>query len=223
MRRAGRVEARWAGLVVGLVLLLAPPRPASAAADPLAGLQRWLDGTRTLEASFEQRLASGALGTGLVESGRLWLRRPGHMRWDYLDPERKVALIDGDQTGLYVAEDEQYVLGHLDAGSRLLPALLAGTEPLAGLFRSEVVTMPDDPAGDGTWLLRLQPVDAEEAFEAIILRLAPDSFAIVGAEVVDPAGNRMLYVFDDIRRNVDLPDDVFAFVPPAGTEIVGGN
>ena len=58
----------------------------------LAALQRWLDGTKDLQARFEQSLLSSALGAGPSESGRIYLRRPGRMRWEYTDPEAKIAV-----------------------------------------------------------------------------------------------------------------------------------
>ena len=63
-----------------------------------AGFQAWLSGTSTLDVRFRQNLVSAALGTTATESGRLYLERPGKLRWDYLDPERKVALVaDGSE------------------------------------------------------------------------------------------------------------------------------
>ena len=74
-------------------------------AQVVAGRQRWLDGTHDLQGEFEQILRSGALGAGIRESGRLWVERPGKMRWDYLDPENKIAILDGSRTLLWITED----------------------------------------------------------------------------------------------------------------------
>jgi hypothetical protein len=57
------------------------PRDAAAA---VAGLQSWLDGTRNLSGRFRQELVSGALGGGVLESGRFWLVLIGRFLWFYV-------------------------------------------------------------------------------------------------------------------------------------------
>lgn len=200
-------------------MLLAGLAGAAAADAPgvLEGVQRWLDATRDLQGRFEQTLVSGAMGTGVTESGELFIKRPGRMRWDYLDPERKVALVDGSATSLYIEEDGELVHGRLDGESDLLTTLLTGDRRLAELFEAELL----GDARPGFYRLSLTPRQREEAFERIVLTLRPPEFAIEAAEVLDPAGNRMLYLFSDLRRNGHLPDGVFRFEPPPGTVISG--
>lgn len=191
------------------------PVPTVSAASTMARLQAWLDGTRDLEARFQQTLLSGALGTGVVESGSLFLLRPGRLRWDYSRPERKVAIIHGDLTRLYLEQDRQLWEGRLDAMGRMLPALLAGTEPLSALFVPEAVEPVE--AGQGRMRLRLLPADPGDFFEVVIVEIEADA-SIVGAEVLDGSGNRMAYRFSGIRRNRGLSARVFDFEPPRGTE-----
>ena len=52
------------------------------------------------------------------------MKRPGRMRWDYEDPERKIALIEGTETRLYLEEDQQLWEGRLDDTEAFLPDLL---------------------------------------------------------------------------------------------------
>jgi outer membrane lipoprotein carrier protein len=212
---------------MSLVFLLAGLIPAwITAAEPDAaavtgGLQEWLDGSRTLAGRFQQRLVSGAFGADEIESGMLYIRRPGTMRWDYTDPEEKTVLVFGRETLMYFAEDEQMIRGALDEESELLPSLLAGGGRISDLFDAELQAKP----GDGESLsfrLRLVPGGDDDPFEEVVLLLAPGDYAIEAAEVLDGAGNRMIYIFPDLRRNVRLPDGIFSFEPPPGTEIIEG-
>ena len=156
------------------------------------------------------------LGGEVRESGRLYLRRPGYMRWDYEDPERKSALVlDGD-TLLYLEDEGQLIRGRLDSESGLLPDLLAGDGRLRELFVAEIAGVE----GRDT-LLRLVPRSSEEALESVTLTLRRRDSAIERAEVLDPAGNRMRYRFLDLRVNRRLPDGIFDLRVPPGTEIVG--
>ena len=206
----------------GLVGALVPAPAVSADADAVRlvrGLQDWLDGTRQLEARFEQTLLSGALGTGLSESGTMYLLRPGRMRWEYLDPEHKTALLDGDRMELYIEEDRQLIRSKVPEDGELLPKLLAGTGRLAELFDAEVLGTPDTEKGR-SYRLRLVPRNRSEAFEEVVLSLRAKGFAIQSVLVRDAAGNQIEYRFSGLRRNRGLPDGVFDFEPPPGTEII---
>jgi len=212
---AMRGSSRVLGAALAVAAFAAAAGPDGAAV--LAGVQGWLDGTRNLEGRFEQKLVSGAMGTGLSESGRLYIERPGRMRWDYLAPERKVALVNGEATWLYVEEDRELFRGRLDEDSDLLATLLTGDRPLAELFDATLLA-DSEP---GRQRLSLVPLREEQEFARIVLTVRPPGFAIEAAEVFDPAGNRMLYSFSGIKRNRRLPDGIFVFEPPPGTSISG--
>lgn len=188
------------------------------ATEVVQGIQGWLDATRHLEARFSQALLSGALGSEVEESGRLYLERPGRLRWDYLEPERKVALVDGLQTRLYLEEDRQLWEGRLDESGAALPTLLAGQGRLGEMFEPTLVagSLP----GEATYRLRLVPRTGLENVEEVVLTVRAPLFAIEAAEVLDGAGNRILYRFSSLRRNRGLKKGIFQFEPPPGTEIV---
>jgi len=205
-------------LLTALILAAAPP-PSPETASVVAGLQAWLDGTTTLEARFRQSLVSGALGTTASESGRFYLERPGRMRWDYENPERKIALLIGDRTSLYLEADRQLVRGRLHAEDSALPGLLAGDGRLLDLFTATLAATPS-AGGRGRYRLRLAPRGERDAFAEVTLTLRPKVWAVEEAEVLDEMGNRTTYVFTEAKRNRPLPVGVFAFEPPAGTEIV---
>lgn len=182
--------------------------------DLVERFQSWLDGTQDLQGKFEQTMISGALGSGLVETGRLYIERPGRMRWDYLKPERKIALLDAGKTTLYLEAEQEIILGRLDEASDLLPELLAGEGRIAERFSASVA---------GANRLRLVPLGEEEQFEEVLLVLRPPEFAIEAAEVLDAAGNRMQYRFSALRRNKGLARGTFLFEPPAGTSVLGAH
>jgi outer membrane lipoprotein carrier protein len=182
-----------------------------AAGQGLEGLQRWLDATTTLEARFRQVLVSHALGSAAEESGRLYLERPGRMRWDYLKPERKVAIVDGEHARLYVAADAQMWEGALEPSERILPELLASKRSLGELFGVSAAS-----AGR----LVLAPRTQAEDYEELTIELDPGDSAVRSVEVLDAAGNRMRYEFSEVRRNRGVPAEIFEFEPPPGTEVV---
>jgi outer membrane lipoprotein carrier protein len=202
-----------------VALVLVAGAPAAEKSQVIAGLQAWLDGTSTLDMRFRQSLVSGALGTTATESGRLYLERPGKMRWNYLDPEKKIALLIGDSTALYLEEERQLTRGRLSGEQGLFPRLLAGRDRVDDLFSASLVATPA-AGGRGSYRLRLVPKGEHAATAEVTLTLRPPAFSIEGAELVDETGNRTTFVFSDVRRNRGLPEGLFAFEPPPGTEVV---
>jgi len=209
-------------LIVLAALLLVPASAAAGEPDAgriLEGLQDWLDRSDTLSGRFEQSLVSGAFGEGIRESGQVWIHRPGRMRWDYTEPEAKTAILRGSSTLFYEQEARQMMVGTLDEGGGMLASLLAGEERLADLFAARRIDRPDLSEGRG-WFLQLVPHQAGEGFEEVTLFVGR-KFQLRAVEVLDASGNRVLYRFSDLMRNVEIPDAIFGFEPPEGTEILG--
>jgi len=200
---------------------LAAPPAAQALDGPalVAKLQSWLDGTKDLKGRFEQRLVSGALGPGDPERGTMLLVRPGRMRWDYESPEKKVAIVDGGATLVYLPAERQLIRGRIDGEGGALGSLLTGGARVTDLFSPLLVATPRK-GGASVYKVRLAPRAEEQGLEAVLLTLRPPQFAIEAAEVVDPAGNVIEYRFESIQRNRGIPLERFHFEAPPGTEIV---
>jgi outer membrane lipoprotein carrier protein len=203
--------------VLALALLgLAPATPADDV-PALVRLQRWLDGTKDLQARFEQTLVSSALGAGPSESGRVYLRRPGRMRWEYTKPEAKIALLVDRRAEIYLAAERRLHRADLSREEEPLAALLSGTAPLGTVFAVSPL-----PPAHGLVRLKLVPRNREAGMQEIVVGLDPDSAAVLRIETLDQGGNRMAYVFSGLRRNAGIAEGVFRFTPPAGTEVVEG-
>jgi outer membrane lipoprotein-sorting protein len=52
------------------------------------------------------------------------------------------------------------------------------------------------------------------------LRVTRDTADIRGAEVFDPLGNVSVLEFEDVQRNLALPDDRFQFEIPPGVDVI---
>ncbi len=220
MNERRKRELRGAALAIAACAFLFMSAAPELDRDAVLGrLQEWLDGTRDLRCRFEQRLVSGALGSGLVESGTLAVVRPGRMRWDYDAPERKVALLEGDRTTVYLPSERQLIRGRLGAQGGSIGSLLTGSVRLDEQFSAVLVATPSR-GGAGAYRLQLSPRRADAGFDSVTLRLQPPGFEISAAEVIDPAGSRLEYQFRGIRRNRGVPEATFRFEPPPGVEIL---
>lgn len=200
------------------VVLTAPP---AAAEDAALALARRVDqrqaGVRDLTARFEQRYRSGALGRELVERGTLAIQRPGRMRWEYREPERKTFVSDGRAFYFYVPADRQVVVRQASGERGLTARLLSGEGGLLSQFQVGLEASP----GPGLQRLRLVPREPDPDVERVYLDLDTQA-RVVGLELFDAQGNRSRFRFEDLKENVGLREGQFRFEVPAGVEVVTG-
>ncbi|HIN10102.1 MAG TPA: outer membrane lipoprotein carrier protein LolA, partial [Acidobacteria bacterium] len=65
--------------------------------DLQQALQQRYELVLDFSADFMHTYEGGMLRTRLVERGTILVKRPGRMRWDYREPERKLFVSDGER------------------------------------------------------------------------------------------------------------------------------
>jgi outer membrane lipoprotein carrier protein len=200
-------------LLAGLLVAPAATQsPAEALAQRVEQRQR---GVRDLQGRFTQSYRSGILGREIVESGTLALKRPGLMRWEYKDPERKTFVSDGRTFYFYVPADKQVIVRDQSDNRGVTADLLAGRLDILGQFDVGL----ENAAGRER--LRLVPKKADGEIDRLYLE-ADASARITAIEIFDAQGNRSRFDFQDLKENVGLPDKLFHFDIPRGVEVVSG-
>ena len=94
----------------------------------------------------------GVLKKKITERGHVLIKKPGKMRWEYSQPEKKLFVSDGVKVYSYVPADKQVTVGAVpkddQAGAPIL--FLAGKGNLARDFKASVAELPagaPDPTG----------------------------------------------------------------------------
>ncbi len=105
MRRAGlhyicRMNRRIALLAPLVSLALA--FPAQAEKISLAAISKYLNSLTTAEAEFTQVNADGSIATG-----RIFIKRPGRVRFEYAPPDRNLVLASGGQVAIFDGKSNQ--------------------------------------------------------------------------------------------------------------------
>src|SRR5271165_5541684 len=111
--------------------------------------------------SLEAEFTEVYRGSGMerTESGTLWLKKPGKMRWEYRSPREKLFISDGKDAWFYVPGERQVrrtPVRQLDDLRSPLAFLLGKTRlerELTGLSLARDVT----PVGSGDVMLRGVP------------------------------------------------------------------
>ena len=100
------MKAKLISLLLLLGLCLGRAQAASPDLHTLAqAVDEHYNHLHTLQAEFTE-IYRGA-GMDRTESGTLWLKKPGKMRWEYRSPRDKLFLSDGKDAWFYVPGDKQ--------------------------------------------------------------------------------------------------------------------
>lgn len=206
-------------------LLLATSATASSAPDVDAIARRVDDHynhLRTMEAQFTE-LYRGA-GIDRTESGTLWLKKPGKMRWQYRSPREKLFLSDGKNTWFYVPGDQQVRRAPLkdleDMRSPL--AFLLGKTRLEKELKGLSLAPDVAPIRSEDEVLRGVPKAMTDQVSQVLLEVSPGG-QIVRIVLEGTDGSVTEYRFSDQRENGQVADSQFRFVPPPGVEVIEGN
>jgi outer membrane lipoprotein carrier protein len=174
---------------------------------------------RSLEANFTEIYQGGGLRR--TESGTLWLKKPGKMRWDYRSPQEKLFVSNGTDAWLYLPQEKQVRKSSLKKMEDLrspLAFLLGKTKlekELDGLSFA-----PDVQAWQsGDSVLRGVPRGMEDRVEQVLLEVSPDNH-IVRILIQGLDDSTTEYRFTQQKENVPMPDGPFHFTPPPGSETI---
>ena len=186
-----------------------------------AAVDRHYNHLSSLHAEFTE-LYRGS-GMERTESGTLWLKKPGKMRWEYRSPKDKLFVSDGKDAWFYVPGDRQ---ARKTAAKKLedirspLAFMLGKTQlekELRGLSLAPDVT----PMQSGDVVLRGVPQALADRVSEILLEITPEN-QIVRIVIQEVDGAATEYRFSGMKENVAISDARFQFRPPPGTETVEG-
>jgi outer membrane lipoprotein carrier protein len=187
--------------------------------DVAAAVDAHYNHLHSLEAQFTE-LYRGS-GIERSESGTLWLKKPGKMRWEYRSPREKLFVSDGRDAWFYVPDDRQarkMAAKKLEDIRSPLAFLLGKTKlekELQGLSLAPDVT----PLAQGNVVFRGVPTAYADQISEIMLEVTPEHrMARIVISQVDGATTE--YRFTDQKEDVPLADGRFQFKPPLGTETV---
>ena len=146
-------------------LLLAVPAFAAGPEirDQLRAIENRYNRAQTLTLSFSE-IYAGARRPAKTESGTLYLRKPGRMRWEYTDPAGKLFVSDGKNVYLYTPGETYAEKSRLKESDdmRAPLAFLLGKLDFDKEFKGFAAT----GEGDATWI-SAEPKSADLAYTKV--------------------------------------------------------
>ena len=213
---------RWS---IAFLLTLLPAVAANSTPDVRAiaqAVDNHYNHLQTLQAEFTETYRGA--GIERTESGSLWLKKPGKMRWEYRSPKEKLFLSDGKDAWFYLPGDRQVrrtSVKKLDDLRSPLGFLLGKTrleKELDGLSVASDVA----PMTAGNTVLRGVPRAMADRVNEVVLEVTPD-YRIARIQFEEADESVTEYRFGEQREDAEIADQRFRFSPPTGVEIVDGD
>ncbi len=187
------------------------------AADPvdldrtLKGVEERYNKIQTLEVKFTESYTQR--GNTRKESGTLYLRKKGKMRWEYSSGQLFVS--DGKFIYSYYPEEHRYErlsVKETDDMRAPLAFLLGDVD-----FKRDFGEYHHKPQ-DGGLLITALPKSDKFPYTAVTFSVAPDA-AIRRLEVKLQNNDVMAFTFEGEKKNPPLADTLFQFKPPPGAQL----
>ena len=173
----------------------------------------------TLSADFTQ-VYTASRERNRRESGRLLLKKPGKMRWDYSSPENKLFVSDGKVIYEYVPSEKIATRTKVRESSDLRAPFmfLLGRGDLRRDFRT-IEWAQEAPSRAGFKVLRLIPKRTQD-FLALFIEIDPTTLQLSRVSFVDSDKGRSDFLLANVRENLPVNDTQFKFEPPAGVRVI---
>lgn len=191
-----------------LAVLVAAAIAAPAFSTTIADVQKAFAATASMSADFVQTAQNGQVATG-----KMVLKRPGRIRFDYAGKTPYLVVADGRTLSFVdykVAQVSQWPIRSTPLGVLLDPN--ADLAPVARVLADAESPMPGIVAVKAT-----DPKKPELGSILFLLQrdgAAPGGLRLTGWRVTDAQGNLTIVDLSNIRFNVDVGDGKFRFDDP---------
>ena len=176
------------------------------------GLQAKYESMGSLSANFTEEVFYETVNQSGVATGRVYLKRPGKMRWNYIEPEAEEVVSDGKTFWVYQPDLNQVIITPAEGGhaSGAMVDFLAEMVDIESKFKVKVLKETE---------VELTPKSPDESLKRLTLTFDED-FVIVKAVVKDTFGGRTTISFRDVLVNPKLSDNLFTFKVPKGVNVI---
>jgi len=210
-------------ILILLTAVVATALPAVVRADsvpPLDYILQELEKRYTgsqFSADFLQESTIKAMEITDFASGRVYVRYPGMMRWEYEKPERQAIITDGHKLWIYRPLDNQVMTGNAPVffrdgkGASFLSDIR--------LVRQKFTITSHQPEGENLYELRLVPREKTLNISQIRLYIVPRAFTIARIVTLDDYGDDTRIDIVNPQFNVELDPGLFKFDIPKGADV----
>ena len=204
-----------------LLLLAAPSFKGPPVKSPAAALalkvQRFYEHARDFSAKFAQTSTYPTFGNVKKASGKVFLKKPDLLRWEYDDG--RLIVLDGKSLWNWNPEDKEASVKRA-FGIAQVPqefAFLFGKGSLLDKFNPRIAERKPEGLPDGD-ALELTPRSPGAEVQKLLFVVAKDG-QVLASVLTNPQGDTNQLVFSGVKVNSKLPDSLFHFSPPKDAHV----
>ena len=190
------------------------------ASDVLVMVQAFYDGTGDLEAKFKQTYWNPTYGEAKKTSGKLKLKKPGKMVWDYKDGQDADYYANGDTLWMVEHDTRQVIKTSVAGNSEVNAALkfLFGGEQLTREFKVRYAKANKlERYGDADhYVLELKPKAKNKHYKGLVLMVHATTGRVDSFVVYNTDDSSNYFQLRGIKTNVGISDKLFDFKLPSG-------
>lgn len=206
--------------------VFAEPVPDSTAKKPekkqpdlkaiLAAIQSHYDKVKDFSAEFTQEFHHKVLKKKDSSKGNVKFRKPGLMRWDYVQPSEKSFVVDGKSLWIYQPKDKSVMVDRCFKQDTLTASLsfLWGEGNILKQFDAKLFEGKFGSESDVH--VQLTPKLKSPYYKRMILVIDPVKNHVKMSVVVDLEGNVNQFSFSNIHFDSGLKEQEFVFKTPKG-------
>jgi len=170
-----------------------------------------------LSADFTQEAYNQAVGRTQKARGKVYLKKPNQMRWDYEKPDVQHFIIDGKTFWWYTPQNNQVIKQPASAtfDSRIPLSFLGGVGNLRQDFH---ISYAEEASKEGGQTLLLLPKKTTGNLTKLIMEVK--GFEIRRVSMQDAFGNKTTLLLSNMRVNQNITIERFHFVPPPGVQVI---
>jgi outer membrane lipoprotein carrier protein len=203
-----------------------PPAPVApvgpSAATVVSNVQGYYNTTMKLEATFRQQYTNSVIGKTSTSNGKVYIEKPGKMRWDYSGPDVKYYISDGTTLWVYEKANKQAFKQSLQG--QLLPVaitFLYGQGNLSKDFNPSLD--PGKYGGKDDIVVKLVPKQPSAQYTSLWVVVDSGDWHVKQSIIEEVSGNTNSFAFLNIKTNDAakyVGTNLFKFVPPKGVKVI---
>ncbi len=220
----------YALFVIGSLYLLGfgGPQNVKAASDkPLLTIEQILEKVENrythskFSADFIQKSTIKAMNITDMATGKLYIKYPGRMRWEYEKPDRQIIITDGDKLWVYRPDDNQVMTGKAPTLFRdgKGASFLSDIRLIRQKFDISLHQGPPEES-DLFHHLVLKPHEKTLDISEIRLMVSSQTFSVLQVMTLNFYGDETRIDLINFEFEVDIDDSQFSFTIPQGVDVV---
>lgn len=185
------------------------------AAAVVSKLQSKYESITSIKADFIQEVSSKGM-PAMKSEGKVWLKKPGKMRWEYEKPAKDLIVSDGKTIWLYQPDLNQVIERPASmSASAMATDFLSGIGNIEKEFDVKLSELESI-----NHVLILTPKQEQPGLSKLILEVGKENSIVERTIITDHFGNQTAVTFKDVKLNASIKDKLFKYTPPKGAAIV---